>query len=37
MSKYVVLDLETIYLPEKKINKIIEIGFLIIHNDKIVQ
>lgn len=37
MSKYVVLDLETIYLPEKKMNKIIEIGFVVIHNDKVVK
>ena len=37
MSKYIVLDLETIYLPEERINKIIEIGFLIINNKKIVK
>src|SRR5699024_9537980 len=36
MSKYIVFDLETIYLAEKKLNKIIEIGFLIIHNNEVV-
>lgn len=36
MSNYIVLDLETIYLPEKKINKIIEIGFVMIHDNKVV-
>lgn len=37
MSKYIVLDLETIYLPDEGINKIIEIGFLIVHSSQVVK
>src|SRR5690625_1385802 len=36
MSKYIVFDLETIFLADKKINKIIEIGILVIHDKKII-
>src|SRR5699024_12712894 len=36
MSKYIVFDLETIFLADKKINKIIVIGILVIHDKKII-